>query len=55
MPGEVDRVLAGAAADFEHLLAVSESLAQHFQDRALIALAGFGERFHRPQAAETKA
>jgi hypothetical protein len=37
---EVDRVLAGAAADFQHASAIGEALAQHREDRFAIALAG---------------
>ena len=40
--GEVHRVLAGAAADLQHLARVREVLAQHRQDRLAVALAGGG-------------
>ena len=42
MRGEMDRVLTGAAAYFEHSTALSQCPRKDLQDRAFIALAGFG-------------
>jgi hypothetical protein len=38
--GEVDRVLAGAAADLQHARPVGEAFAQHREDRLAVAIAG---------------
>ena len=43
---EVDRVLAGAAADLEHVRAAGERLLEDLEDRSLVAFAGFGVRKH---------
>jgi hypothetical protein len=40
--GEIDRVLAGAAADLEHSLTVGKNLAQHRENGRAVLLAGFG-------------
>ena len=40
---EMHSVLAGPAADLEHLRAVGEMLTQHVEDERLVALAGRGE------------
>jgi hypothetical protein len=37
---EMNRMLAGAAADLEHVLAARECLAQDLEDRSLVAFAG---------------
>src|SRR5690606_28608193 len=42
--GEVHRMLAGAAADLQHLPGTAEMAAQHLEDRAGVALAGGRER-----------
>jgi len=39
--GEVHRMLAGSAADFEYPAAVGKPFAQHGQDRRTVLLAGF--------------
>jgi hypothetical protein len=41
--GEVRGVLTGAATDLEDVPAVRESASENLEDRALIALAGFGD------------
>ena len=43
---EVHRVLAGTAADLEHMRAVGELPAQDLEDRALVAVAGVAVREH---------
>ena len=40
--GEEDRMLAGAAADLQHRAAVVEMVAEHFENRLAIFLAGRG-------------
>lgn len=40
--GEIDRVLAGAAADFEPPLTVGKDLAQYRENGLAVLLAGFG-------------
>ena len=37
-------MLAGAAADLEHVRRIREDAAQHFEDRSLVPLARRGER-----------
>ena len=46
MPREVHGMLAGAAADLQHLQPVREAAAQDCENRLLISLAGFGTGQH---------
>jgi len=44
--GEVNGVLAGTAADFEHVPTVSENFAQYGEDWVFVLFAGFGKTLH---------
>ncbi len=43
MSSEVHCVLAGARTDLDDVRSVGENLAQHIENRCLVALARFGE------------